>query len=216
VPEQATPAASPPEKEEPREAKEPAQPAAPDEKKFNQRTSVLEAFRNYQGEKSPKTLVDLFTKAMAGTRQEPPIALSDGQGVVRLFVEVSGNGAPNFALKGAKLVSIKTAEDSTWVVEALPDQGGYDAQVTVMQGGTFRQIPLTVAPPLPAALKFGAGGKLAEADFNRFLKETGTEKAPRFDLNGDGKRDYIDDYIFTANYLIKRDTKVKEEAPKQK
>jgi hypothetical protein len=65
---------------------------------------------------------------------------------------------------------------------------------------------LTVVPPLPANLKIGNGGKLTEADFNQFLKERGTDKAPRFDLNGDGKRDYVDDYIFTANYLVKLET----------
>lgn len=216
---QERPAPAPVDKEEASAPPEPAQPAqasASAEKKVSQVTSVLEAFRAYQGEKSPKALVDVFVKAMEGRRQEPAVALSDGKTVVRVFVEATGKGAPNFALKGATLVSLKPAEDSTWIVEALPNPGVYDAAVTVMQGGAIRQIPVTVAPPLPAELKIGVGGKLTEADFDRYLKERGTEKAPRFDLNGDGKRDYIDDYIFTANYMVKRDSKVKGPAKEQK
>lgn len=65
----------------------------------------------------------------------------------------------------------------------------------------MEEIPLTVAPAIPAESKIGKKGKLTEADFILFLKERGTEKAPRFDLNGDGKRDYLDDYIFTANFI---------------
>jgi hypothetical protein len=42
---------------------------------------------------------------------------------------------------------------------------------------------------------------MTEEDFNRYLKERETAKSPQFDLNIDGKRDYLDDYIFTANYL---------------
>jgi hypothetical protein len=209
-------AAAQPEKEDLRVENEPAHPAEPDGKKIDQRTSVLEAFRSFHGEKSPKSLVDLFTKAMEGTRQVPPVALSDGKTSVKVFVDAGGKETPSFALKGAKLVFIKTAESATWIVEVLPDQGVYDAAVTIMQGKLVRQIPLTVAPPLPAEMKFGEGGKLSESDFNRFLKESGSAKDPRFDLNRDGKRDYIDDYIFTANYLVKkRDFKVKGDAPKQ-
>ncbi len=186
---------------------EAAQPTAAAENKGTQNKSVLEQFRLFQGEKTPDKLIALFTGLAAGTGQKPPVALSDGKTNVQVVVETSSGGktSPSFALKGAKLVSLKKTGDSTWIVEVLPDKGTLDAMVNVMQDGTIRQIPLTVVPSLPADHKIGTGGNLTGTDFNQFLKERGTEKAPRFDMNGDGKRDYVDDYIFTANYLVKLD-----------
>ncbi len=61
------------------------------------------------------------------------------------------------------------------------------------------EIPLTVSPK--ARVDLIQTDKVSEADFALFLKERGAAGAPKFDLNGDGKRDYLDDYIFTANYL---------------
>ena len=191
------------------EANVAGKPAAPAETGGSQVTGVLEAFRTYKGEISPNALTELFTRAMAGTKQEPPIAMSDGKTSVKVYIETGGKETPDFALNGARLVALKTAGNTTWVIEALPNKGVYDASVMIMEGGRIRQVPMTVAPPIPAEFKFGVGGKLAEADFKRFLSERGTGKSPRFDLNGDGKRDYIDDYIFTANYLVKQGLKVK-------
>jgi hypothetical protein len=169
--------------------------------------SVLERFREYQGEQSPKNLIALFKSAIAGNRQEPTFALSDGKTIVKVFVDLpeTGKAAPNFALIDAKLVSLKKSSDSAWVVEVLPNKGTFDAAVIVLEDGKTVKLPLTVAPPLSADAKIGKGGVLSEADFISFMKERGTGKAPRFDLNGDGKRDYIDDYIFTANFLAKAD-----------
>ena len=180
----------------------------PQENKAAFERSVLEQFREYQGEKSPKSLIALLKSAMAGNRQEPPLALSDGNTSVKIFVElpVSGKVAPNFALKEAKLVSLKKSSDSAWVVEILPNKGTFEAAVIVLEDNKTIKLPFTVAPPLSAGHKIGKGEVLTEADFITFLKELGTEKVPRFDLNGDGKRDYIDDYIFTVNFLIKADT----------
>jgi hypothetical protein len=126
---------------------------------------------------------------------------------VKAFIELpaSGKKAPNFALTGATVISISLENNSTWVVEVLPDKGTYEASIIAVQDEVLKKIPLTVSPPLPAGVKIGAGGKLTDADFVLFLKERGTDKAPRFDLNGDGKRDYIDDYIFTANFLANPD-----------
>jgi hypothetical protein len=169
--------------------------------------SVLERFREYQGEQSPKNLIALFKSVMAGNTQEPPLALSDGNTIVKVFVDLPATGkvAPNFALKEAKLVSLKRTSDSAWVVEVLPNRGTFEAAVIVLQDDKTVNLPLTVAPPLSTDSKIGKGGVLTEADFISFLKDRGTKKAPRFDLNGDGKRDYIDDYIFTANFLAKTD-----------
>ena len=53
-------------------------------------------------------------------------------------------------------------------------------------------------------------GKLTEADFMLFLKERGDVKNPKGDLNGDGKRDYQDDYIFAGNYILQAGIDLKE------
>ena len=68
----------------------------------------------------------------------------------------------------------------------------------------------------PEGAKNGKGGGLSEADFNLFLRGAGKAKAPLYDLNGDARRDYIDDYIFTANYIVasERGKKVTAKEPK--
>jgi hypothetical protein len=173
----------------------------PVEKKITIHKSILDRFRDFQGEKSPEALKALFAAAtMPGIRQEPAIGLADGKARLKVFIDLpaSGNKAPNFALSGAKLVSLKK-EDSVWVVEAQPEKGAYKATLTTMHGESMTEIPLTVAPQV--AIGTGKDGIADEAAFADFLKDRGSEKAPRFDLNADGLRNYIDDYIFTANYL---------------
>ena len=58
--------------------------------------------------------------------------------------------------------------------------------------------PLTLAPPVKDITAL-------EADFAAFLKDSGA-KPPKHDLNGDGVHDYLDNYIYTANYLSKKST----------
>jgi hypothetical protein len=187
------------------------------EKKGSPVNSVIEQFRLYQGEKSPKALMALF-KSADGVVQEPPVALSDGNAKVRAIVgrQPSEKQSPIFSLKGAKLVSFRTEGDSAWLIELIPDKGAYKTSITILQDGGIEEIPLMVAPPLPAGSKIGMKGKLTEADFILFLKERGTENVPCFDLNGDGKRDYMDDYIFTANYIVQNSQVKKEKADLQK
>lgn len=178
---------------------------APAEKKFVAYKSVLERFREFKGDKTPKSLIALFeTAALEGIRQEPAIALADGTTKVNVFIELTTKGreAPNFALKGAKLISLKMAGENSWVIEVLPTKRVYEATITVLHNGSVTEIPLTVAPPMDANID--SAGDLTEANFIHFLKERGTAKVPAFDLNHDGKRDYIDEYIFTANYIVKR------------
>lgn len=165
---------------------------------------VLERFRTQQGAKTPATLTALFdVSAARGIRQEPPVALSDGSTKVKLSVELtSGKAAPSFAVDNASVVSVTRNGAATWVVEALPAKGVATATVILLQNGVMTEIPLTVAPPLPGEAKLGTAGALTVTDFTRFLGERGTKAAPKYDLNHDGVRDYVDDYIFTANYLV--------------
>jgi hypothetical protein len=177
-------------------------------KKMTVHKSILERFREFQGVKNPKALMALFTSdPMPGIRQEPPIAISDGKTSLKVFIDLpaAGNETPNFTIKGAQMVSAKMAENAKWVIEALPETGVYDASITVMQGQFTTEIPLAVAPR--AAISTGKTRTTDEAGFAFFLKTRGSAKSPRFDLNGDGVRNYIDDYIFTANYLAEQGSK---------
>lgn len=170
--------------------------------------SVLEQFRAVAGlKKSPQELTGIFTRhTMPGIRQEPAVALSDGTSKLRLSITLNSPAtkAPNFSLKNATLISLRIEDDSSWLIEVLPAKGVCSATLTMLLSDRETEIPLLVSSPLPGGGIAGIGrdGKLNDADFARFLTDRGTDKAPRFDLNGDGKRDYIDDYIFTANYLI--------------
>lgn len=67
------------------------------------------------------------------------------------------------------------------------------------------EFPIIVAPK--AVVDLDKSRKVTEADFKLFLRDRGSAKKPKFDLNGDGKRDFVDDYIFTANYLVKHHMK---------
>lgn len=164
--------------------------------------SILDRFKAYSGEKTINGLLDLFV-VDEGTqvRQDPPILLADGKADLKLTVpNPQGKEAPNFALKKAKLVNLQVSADGSWVVVAKPEKGAYDASVTMLVNDTAVEMPLTVAPKVDIDLD--KSGKVDMSDFRLFLKDRGTEKAPKFDLNKDGRRDYMDDYIFTANFLV--------------
>lgn len=164
--------------------------------------SILDRFRLFKGERNPKNLMALFDANPAVLfKQEPPIFLADGKGSVRVTIfEVSGATALNFVLISAKYVSSKKLSENEWLVEARPDKGVLSAGISILSDGKPREIPLTVSPKVRTDLI--RPGKVSEKDFTLYLKQRGTAKDPMFDLNRDGKRDYLDDYIFTANYLI--------------
>ena len=69
------------------------------------------------------------------------------------------------------------------------------------------EYPLTVAPPAKTALT------LDESGWNRFLKEVGTSSAPQHDLNNDGLRDYVDEFIFVANHIARKSAPEKPASP---
>ncbi len=167
--------------------------------------SILERFRLFKGKRSAKNLTALFDAAPAAFfRQYPAIFLADGKGSVRVIISrVAPGKAPNFAFRSARCVSFRKVSETEWLVEARPDKGVLKAGIMLLDDGKPREIPLTVARK--ARVDLISPGKVSEADFALFLKERGTARAPCFDLNGDGKRDYLDDYIFTANYLLARE-----------
>ena len=167
------------------------EPAKHDEAKFTTYISVLDRFRSYTGEKSPAILLVLFKKEVApAIRQEPLVALSDSITKVKIHVALAAadDKSPNFALNGANLVSLKRGDiPGSWLIEALPHANTLKAGLTILNGSDVVEFPITVAPPIKGLV-------VSEAGFAAFLKKPA-------DLNKDGKLDYIDEFIYTANYV---------------
>lgn len=165
-------------------------------------SSVLESFRLHQGEKSVPTFLSFFDqKPGAPFTQYPAVGIADGKETVSLVIwKVPSNSTPKFLFDSARFVSLAKGEGGEWEVEVRPDKGAVKASVKALLNDQWQEMPLTVAPKveLPASAPSG----VTEADFVKFLNDRGTEEAPKHDLNADGKRDYLDDYIYTANYLV--------------
>lgn len=168
--------------------------------------SVLERFRDYRGERTPQAFMVLFDrKQTIGFRQDPPVVLSDGKTVVRLlFVSTpERENISDVALTGGHVVAaMKDAEaTNTWIIAVLPEKGTDELTMALLQRGVLMVFPVAVAPPMNIDLN--KSGDVTEEDFRMFLKDRGTPRAPAYDLNGDGVRDFRDDYLFTANYVAR-------------
>jgi hypothetical protein len=171
------------------------------------RKTVLALFRDCREEKTPKTLTGLFDQEpLIGFRQDPLVALSDGKSpvTVRFISTPTRTGTDDLVLTRAKLLSAKKDTDATntWIVTLLPEVGADAASLSVPQDDLLMVFPLVVAPKVKLPSK--KPGMVTEADFVLFLKNRGTIKSPRHDLNHDGARDFKDEYIFTANYLAEK------------
>ncbi|MEI7815721.1 MAG: cohesin domain-containing protein [Desulfuromonadales bacterium] len=161
---------------------------------------ISERFKQYNSSKKLPVVALLFDKKVAQTiHQEPAILLNDGNSKAALTVDIPARitSSPNFAVNGGTLVSFKQDKliKGRWTVEVLPEVGLTKVIMTIIAGAEEFEYPLTVAPPLKTTLT------LDESGWEKFLKEVGTAKAPLHDLNNDGVRDYMDEYIFVANYL---------------
>jgi len=163
--------------------------------------SVLERFRAYTGQRTPDELTALFTlPADINVRQLPLIAISDGSTAVIIAARLPATDgrAISFSLEGATLISTKKITAADWELKALPRKGAVSMSLLVMHGSEAIRYPLTVAPQLPAATDLSPEG------FREFLSGDAGSGLGAKDLNGDGRRDYLDDYIFTANFLAKQ------------
>lgn len=182
---------------------EPEEKKAPVEKKDIVYPAVSEKVKTSSEKVTMEKLLALFELPKElPYAQTPRVVLSDGKASVRLTVRLAGDGkeTPSFALKQAKLLSLQQGEGGEWLIEALPVVNTNEAALTVSLEASSILIPLTVAQPINGR-SLGDLKVLSEKTFPLFLKERGTKEAPRYDLNGDGKRDYLDDYIFAANFL---------------
>jgi hypothetical protein len=179
-----------------------AQPEQSTKRITRQTQSVLERFRMFEGERTPKNLIALFDlKEKNGFKQAPPVFLADGESTLKVTISnLQGKKAPSIALSSARFVAQHKVSDTEWEIEAMPERGVTSSEMTVLTDTCVLEVPFTVAPK--ARVDLIKHGKVSEKDFALFLKKRGTKTAPKFDLNGDGKRDYLDDYIFTANYLV--------------
>lgn len=162
--------------------------------------SVLDRFRDYRGERTVPAFIALFEESgVGGFIQTPSPLLTDGKSVLEVvFVATAGDTkVAEMTATGARLLSLDPAPDDSqsWVVQLRPKRGVSQASLTVPLQTYAIVFPLTVAPRLKIDLD--KSGRVTPADFALFLK-----KRSAFDLNGDGKRDYRDDYLFTANYLV--------------
>lgn len=178
----------------PAERKDTEQPKAV-ESKLTSYESILDRFKEYKGEKSPAELIALFNNQIAANiQQKPSVALSDGIMTINISVKLDtvSDKVPNVALKGAELKSLRRDDaNAAWIVEALPESGVIGGTLIILAGSEIIEYPLTVAPYVKNLV-------LTEVGFTNFLKATTGKR----DLNGDGKYDYFDDFIYTANYLV--------------
>lgn len=173
---------------------------------------IIDRFRTYSGSKSLPALSILFDKKVAQTiHQEPAILLSDGQSRATLTIDIPARitSSPNFAANGGTLVSFKQDKlsKSRWTVEILPKAGAIKVTVTIIAGAEEFEYPLTVAPPVKTVLTLDGSG------WDRFIKEVGTTTATLHDLNADGVRDYVDEFIFVANHLAGKSAPAKPAVP---
>lgn len=198
------PAAAPPRQ---REAPETVKPEPSVPLKSVSYPGMLDRIREYDGPRTPQALAALFAPASGQmVRQEPGAAVSDGESVVRLRIDLplTLKETPSFSLRRASMITLQHAEDGSWLIEARPARDSVDARLTVNAGGSTILFPLVVAPALEPALLTAYGS--VEEVFLRYLKPDGPQKDPRFDLNYDGEIDHIDDYILTVNYLVERNS----------
>ncbi|OGU16574.1 MAG: hypothetical protein A2076_02540 [Geobacteraceae bacterium GWC2_53_11] len=175
-------------------------------------TSVLERFRTYVGPRTTTAMSELFKAPVSkGIRQQPEIVLSNGAVIANIAVSIptKDKTAPNFAFNGARLLSSEQDKKGEWLLSALPDTGGMKAELLVLSNGAALDIPITIAPPLPLETD------LSEKGFITFLGSKTPGAKPLYDLNGDGRHDYMDDYIFTANYLVNKLSPLSRRAPEE-
>jgi hypothetical protein len=160
--------------------------------------SVLERFRTYTGHRTMEGLTSLFDQPPNSiVRQLPPIALSDGRTVVIIAASIPpmADKTVSFALEGGTMVSLNKIKNADWEIKVLPYTGTTSMSLRVIRGEVTTIYPLVVAPRLPPETDLSTQG------FQDFLSERDNNGQPGRDLNKDGRSDYQDDYIYTANYL---------------
>ena len=171
--------------------------------------SVLDRFKEYAGKRSIETFSELFNRPVsAECNQNPPVVLSDGKSQVKaLLTSTTGAELTSFDVTAAQLISVKENPNNVnaWIANLLPEKGSISASIAFKQGANAVVCPLTIAPQ--ANIDFDQSESITDADVRLYFSTRKSKKSFRFDLNQDGKRDYLDDYIFVANYLVVTNSK---------
>lgn len=173
--------------------------------------SILQRLKDYTDELTPAALIGLFVEPLPKEiRQEPVIAYADGTSTFRVTVDsrMLSTSSPTMLLRRAKLKELKTIGD-LWEVIALPLDKVVDGQLMVQDGERTIEIPLVIVPKIKLAKD--KSGKVDPAEFARVIADRGKENS-KYDFNGDGKHDLVDDYIYAANYI--KQTGIKPTKPK--
>jgi uncharacterized protein YaaR (DUF327 family) len=76
----------------------------------------------------------------------------------------------------------------------VPEKDAYEASFAVSDGTLKRIYPLTIAPEVD--MNMNKSGAMTEKDFDTYMSNQ------RQDVHEDGIKNYLDDYIYTANYLF--------------
>lgn len=184
----------------------------PVERKMIAFTSIVQRFKDFADEVSPAALIGLFVDPIdQAVKQTPAIAFTDGTSTFKVAIDskVLSSSSPTMLLRGAKLLELGT-EGDFWLVTAKTLEKGLDGQLQIQDTEQTIDVPLVIVPKIKLAKD--KAGKVDAAEFARVLADRGKEKNPKFDFNGDGKHDALDDYIYTANYL--KQTGIKPTKPK--
>lgn len=167
-------------------------------------SSVAERFRTYKGPRTLTGFSGLFDDTKledAGIVQTPRIAVSDGKSMITVKVSLpADSGVPSFLLKGANLKGIRNLSDRLLELDAVPQKGKSDVRISIIIQKEVTEIPLLVIPPV-------SGDVLSpsDQDLEKMLSKADTKnKTVLYDLNTDGKQDYLDDYILVAHWLMKQ------------
>ncbi|MDU0459776.1 MAG: cohesin domain-containing protein [Geobacteraceae bacterium] len=176
--------------------------------------SVAERFKDYKGPRTLKGLSELFDAARykaAGVEQTPAIAVSDGKKMITVRIALpAGSAVPGFSLKGANLKGLRSLSDRSMELDALPQKGKLDVRMSIEIQKTVAEIPLLVVPPVSGGIV-----KQSDQELEKLLaKADARNKALLYDLNADGKQDYLDDYILVAHWLLKQQVDKKIPAAK--
>lgn len=176
--------------------------------------SIIDRFKAYKGARTLKGFTELFDESKlkaAGVMQIPKIAVSDGKKMFSVNVSLpSGSAVPSFSLKGANMKGLKTLSDRSLELDALPQKGKMDVRMSIVMLKEVAEIPLTVVPPVTGEIM-----ELSDPALEKLmLKADGKNKSLFYDLNADGKQDYLDDYILVAHWLLKQPNDKKTPAAK--
>jgi hypothetical protein len=155
---------------------------------------VLDRFKSFEGERTEAALRHLFeTEPTTLFHQKPAIAISDGERAVDITFQLAspGDNVDIMVLNDLRMLFFRYRDEGS-VAELIvvPKAGTWKSSLMIKTANHLYEIPLTVTPPLnPDLVEAGVSeGKLSSRDYN-----------------GDGKVDYLDDYILMANRLSREE-----------